>query len=216
MRAAGVDPNPNTARSILDKITANDDVNDVVAAYLILKGMCKRKKPVDVAAINAVIAGFVRLGDVKAAFGVYKDMPDFNARPDVSTFNTLLKGGADQGRKQFSMWVAAEMNEMGLRPDRYTYEHLFNVCVMQDDFTDAFTYLKEMKAMGFKPSAKVYNALGRRCRETGDGRFEAVLVEMEGCGYGIDELVMVELKDGEGYDESLRSVERIHHERTVL
>lgn len=208
MRSAGVPPKPQTARSIVSKITEKEDVNDVVAAYNTLISARKAKKQVDVAAINAVMAGFVRLGAVKAAFGVYKDIPDFNTKPDVTTFNTLLKGGANQGRKQFSMWVAAEMSAMGMRPDRETYEHLFMVCVVQENFDDAFEYLEEMKAMTFKPAAKIYKALGQRCRETADLRFEAVVTEMEGCGYAIDDLVMVGVKDGKGYDEGKQNQER--------
>ncbi|PWW73167.1 hypothetical protein C7212DRAFT_359531 [Tuber magnatum] len=179
MESANVPPKPNTTRSIVNKLIQNNSPYDIEAAYEILLAQRKSGNSVHIAALNTIIAAFVRVSDVKSAFNVYKEIPDFDLRPNLQTFNWLLRGAAEQGRKKFAMWVVAEMQEMGIKPGQETYESLVLVCAAQEVINDAFAYLEEMKGMRFKPSAKLYKALAVRCWELRDWRFEEVIKEMK-------------------------------------
>jgi len=189
MESAEVPPKPNTTRSIVNKLTQNNSPQDIEAAYEILLAQRKSKNSVHIAALNTVIAAFVRISDVKSAFNVYKEIPDFDLRPDLQTFNWLLQGAAEQGRKKFAMWVVAEMQEMEIKPGEETYESLVLVCAAQQVINDAFAYLEEMRDMRFKPSARLYKALAVRCWELKDWRFEEVVKDMEGRGYSTQGIV---------------------------
>ncbi|CUS10284.1 unnamed protein product [Tuber aestivum] len=179
MESANVPPKPNTTRIIVNKLTQNNSPREIEAAYEILLAQRKPKNSVHIAALNTIIAAFVRISDVKSAFNVYKEIPDFDLRPNLQTFDWLLRGAAKQGRKKFAMWVVTEMQEMGIKPRGETYESLVLVCAAQEVINDAFAYLEEMKNMGFKPSAGLYKALATRCWELRDWRFEEVIEEME-------------------------------------
>ncbi|RPA94168.1 hypothetical protein L873DRAFT_1702824 [Choiromyces venosus 120613-1] len=183
MEAANVPPKPNTTRSIVNKLARNNSPQDIESAYEILLSQRKPKNSVHIAALNAIIAAFVRIADVKSAFNVYKEIPDFDLRPDLQTFNWLLQGAAEQGRKKFAMWIVAEMQEMGIKPGEETYESLVLVCAAQEVINDAFAYLEEMKNMRLKPSERVYKALAVRCYELRDWRFNEVIKEMDERGY---------------------------------
>lgn len=189
MESANVPPKPHTTRSIVNKLSQNNSPQDIEAAYKILLAQRKSKNPVHIAALNTIIAAFVRISDVKSAFNVYKEIPDFDIRPDLQTFNWLLQGAAEQGRKKFAMWVVAEMQEMGIKAGEETYESLVLVCAAQEVINDAFAYLEEMGNMGFKPSARLYKVLAVRCWELNDWRFEEVLQEMEKREYSAQGIV---------------------------
>jgi pentatricopeptide repeat protein len=211
MESANVPPKPNTTRSIVNKLTQNNSPRDIEAAYEILLAQRKLKNSVHIAALNTIIAAFVRISDVKSAFNVYKVIPNFDLRPDLQTFNWLLRGAAEQGRKKFAMWVVAEMQEMGIKPGEETYESLVLVCAAQEVINDAFAYLEEMKNMRFKPSARLYEALAVRCWELKDWRFEGVVKEMEEKGYSARGIVEMshQRKAGEQAAVRAQGVQRV-------
>jgi tetratricopeptide (TPR) repeat protein len=189
---AGIEPTLHTAQPIVKIISADSAILD--AAYFALEALKTSGKPVDVAALNAVLAAAERLGDLGRAVAVYQQAGKLGVRLNTETYNCLLGACIQIGAKPQGELLLKEMQNPKRLPgdtvdpapipmDSTTYTKLIHLALTQKSYEEAFFYLEKMKDANHRPPLEVYEALVRRCLRAGDDRYKLVLEEMRSGGY---------------------------------
>jgi len=132
---------------------ASADVGAIDKAYYTLADMHASGRPVCVAAVNAVIAGCVRLGDMDRAFETMLELQRlFMLRPTAEVYGSLMQGCSANGQPETTFLLAEEMAGMGLAPTAETYGSLIHSHIILKRHQDAFNVVLEMSDAGVIPS----------------------------------------------------------------
>ncbi|EJT51105.1 hypothetical protein A1Q1_07700 [Trichosporon asahii var. asahii CBS 2479] len=182
MRAAGVVPLLRTVQPLV-KVLDSEHVVD--QAFYELEDMAQNNEPVDVAALNAVIAASVNIGDLQRARATQLAAESLGVKPDVDTFNLVIRACEKAGHRVLGDTVLNELTSAGLKPNAETYEALIHLCLTQVPFEDAFFFLEKMKAQGVTPPRSVYLELAFKCVRTDDKRWRLVVEEAQSLGYNM-------------------------------
>lgn len=180
MRAAGIAPVVRTTQPII-KILNSADVID--QAFYYLEDTAKAGEPVDVAALNALIAASVATGDLQRARATQLAASDLGVTPDLETYNLVLRGCVAAAHRALGDSVLSELQGAGFHANAETYIALIKLCLTQNPYEDAFYYLEKMKADGFKPPASLYIDLAFKCAKNNDKRWRLVVEEAQTLGY---------------------------------
>lgn len=196
MRRSDALPNAGTVKPIVKAISV--DVETIDRAFFDLQDMNTDGKPVDRAALNAIIEACAICKDLSRAMATFNDFESFNNEADLDTYNGLLLACLSTKHATIARELFHKMQESNIQPNAETYHLIVSTILTQSDYDLAFDLLEEMKERGLKPAAETYRNIIRSCVNQNDGRATVALEEMKHTGYDISECQKI-------MNESIRS-----------
>lgn len=181
MRSSGLQPTIETAQPLLDSLT---DLVKADGAWFIVDDMKRLSEPVDICALNLVMAACGRFGDMMRVLGIYEYLDQYGQVANMETINVLLQICVQSKYYTLGMRVIEDAKSLKLEPNSKYFEHIIDLSLAHMH-EDAFFYLEEMKAHDLMPTLHIYESMARTLYDKNDARLPMLLDEMTGCGYPV-------------------------------